>query len=143
MLGIDYGLARTGIAICDAGEQVVFPLATLRLDDFGARAPLLNHITTIAHTRKAEALVLGLPLHGDGSESETSRQVRNVVARLKRRIELPIFLMPEYLSSSEALADLRQAGVGRGKILAVLDQQAACRILQSFLAQRPEQRVPA
>lgn len=25
MLGIDYGLARTGIAICDAGEQVVFP----------------------------------------------------------------------------------------------------------------------
>ncbi len=51
--------------------------------------------------------------------------------------------MPELLSSEEAWADLREAGVRVGKRKAVLDQQAAVRILASFLALPPEQRRPA
>ena len=86
---------------------------------------------------------MGLPLLDDGTDSLTTRQVRNITARLKRRLDLPVFYMPELLSSEEAWADLREAGVRVGKRKAVLDQQAAVRILASFLALPPEQRRPA
>ena len=51
--------------------------------------------------------------------------------------------MPEFLSSEEAWSDLREAGVRRPRRKDVLDQQAAVRILQSFLSLPPDQRVPA
>ena len=91
----------------------------------------------------AQAVVMGLPLREDGSESLTTRQVRNVTQRLKRRLDLPVYYMPELLSSVEAAQDLREAGLSRHKARAVLDRQAAARILASFLAEPGERRRPA
>ena len=85
---------------------------------------------------------MGLPLLDDGTESLTTRQVRNVAQRLRRRLDLPFYWMPELLSSVEAEMDLREAGMKRHRRKAVLDQQAAVRILSSFLALPPRQRQP-
>ena len=90
-----------------------------------------------------EALPVARALLDDGTDSLTTRQVRNVTERLKRRVDLPVFYMPELLSSEEAWSDLRDAGLTARKRKAVLDQQAAVRILASFLALPPEQRRPA
>ena len=90
-----------------------------------------------------EALPVARALLDDGTDSLTTRQVRNVTERLKRRMDLPVFYMPELLSSEEAWSDLREAGLKARKRKAVLDQQAAVRILASFLALPPEQRRPA
>lgn len=59
---------------------------------------------------RPDALVVGLPLDLDGTETLTTRQVRNFMARLARRTPLPIYAMPEALSSMEAELDLRAAG---------------------------------
>ena len=91
----------------------------------------------------AEAVVVGLPLTLDGEESLTTRQIRNVTERLKRRVPLPFFFMMEALSSQEAWSDLRDAGLKVRKRKAVLDQQAAVRILSSFLSLAPQDRRPA
>lgn len=140
---IDYGLERTGLAASDPSGSLVFPLSTLKLADFGARRPLLDALAHLAAGERAEIVVIGLPLREDGSESEMCRIVSNMVARLKRRLDLPMYYMPEILSSREAMADLRAIGLKWQKAKAVLDQQAACRILSSFLAQSPKQWIPA
>ncbi|MBQ9407197.1 MAG: Holliday junction resolvase RuvX [Desulfovibrio sp.] len=132
--GIDYGLARTGLAVSDPEGKLAFPLTTLRLDDFPARRDLLNALAQRLRAEGVQAVVMGLPLFSDGTESLTTRQVRNVTERLKRRIPLPFYFMPEELSSEEAWADLRAVGMPLHKRRAVLDQQAAVRILASFLA---------
>lgn len=142
-LGIDYGLARTGIAACDPGGVLAYPLKTLRLEAFPGRKALLDALADLAVREGVEAAVMGLPLLDDGSDSLTTRQVRRVAERLKRRLSVPLYFMPEFLSSEEAWADLREAGVRRPRRGAVLDQQAAVRILQSFLALPPDLRVPA
>lgn len=140
-LAIDYGLARTGLAVSDPNGRIAFPLATLSLAKLGSRKALLDELARIASESGAEALVMGLPLLADGGESLTTRQVRNAADRIRRRLPLPFYWMPEYLSSEEASLDLRQAG-RRGKALKdVLDQQAACRILSSFLAQPETRRI--
>jgi putative Holliday junction resolvase len=48
--------------------------------------------------------------------------------------------MPELLSSAEALQDMRQAGAKADKRRTALDQQAAVRILASFLSLPPDRR---
>ena len=51
--------------------------------------------------------------------------------------------MPEFLSSEEAAADLEEAGLRRDRRKDVLDQQAAVRILESFLAEPEDRRIRA
>lgn len=142
-MGVDYGLARTGLAVSDPEGRLAFPLVTLRLEEHAGRKEFLAALAARITAEAAGAVVMGLPLLDDGTDSLTTRQVRNITARLKRRLDLPVFYMPELLSSEEAWADLREAGVRVGKRKAVLDQQAAVRILASFLALPPEQRRPA
>lgn len=142
-MGIDYGLARTGLAVSDPEGRLAFPLVTLRLEEYPNRKDLLAALAARITAEEAEAVVMGLPLLDDGTDSLTTRQVRNVTERLKRRVNLPVFYMPELLSSEEAWSDLRDAGLKACKRKAVLDQQAAVRILASFLALPPEQRRPA
>ncbi len=142
-MGVDYGLARTGLAVSDPEGRLAFPLTTLRLEEHAGRKEFLAALAARITAEAAGAVVMGLPLLDDGTDSLTTRQVRNITARLKRRLDLPVFYMPELLSSEEAWADLREAGVRVGKRKAVLDQQAAVRILASFLALPPEQRRPA
>ena len=139
-VGIDYGLVRTGLAVSDPEGRMAFPLATFSLRDFPDRGALLAALAVRIAEAGAGAVVIGLPLHADGSESETTRQVRNVAKRIRRRIALPVYFMPELLSSAEALQDMRQAGVKVDRRRAVLDQQAAVRILASFLSLSPERR---
>ncbi len=142
IVAIDYGLERTGLAACDDAGVLAYPLVTLRLADFADRKALLDALACRVRDEGAQAVVMGLPLLDDGTESLTTRQVRNVTRRLRRRLDLPFYWMPELLSSVEAELDLREAGMKRHRRKAVLDQQAAVRILSSFLALPPRQRQP-
>lgn len=143
LLAVDYGLERMGLAVCDEDETMAFPLRTLRLADYPGRKAQLDALAALIRDERAGGVVIGLPLHGDGAESESSRRARNFCARMRRRVELPFYFMPEYLSTQEAMADLAEAGVPPRRRKAVLDQQAACRILSSFLNLAPEKRLPA
>ncbi len=141
-VAIDYGLERTGLAACDEAGVLAYPLTTLRLADYPDRKAFLAALAQRVLAEAPDAVVLGLPLLDDGSESLTTRQVRNVAGRLMRRIDRPFYWMPELLSSVEAAMDLREAGLARKRHKAVLDQQAAVRILASFLALPPARRQP-
>lgn len=139
VLGIDYGLERTGLAVSDPSGKVVFPLKTLRLADFGTRAALLDALADTIHNTYVEACVVGLPLPLEGEETLICRQIRNVTRRLMRRVMLPFYFMNEALTSYLAWEDLKQSGVKARKRRDVLDQQAAVRILQAFLAEAEKQ----
>ena len=129
-LAIDYGQKRTGIAVSDTGGSMAFPRKTILMR---TRAALIEAEAT-------DAIVIGLPINLDGEESLTTRQVRNFSKSLARRTTLPLFWMEEALSSYEAERDLRDAGRSAAQGRAVLDQQAAVRILQSFLDQPEAKR---
>ena len=134
LLGIDYGQARTGIAITDAGGRMAFPRCVLRKN---TRRDFFAALCDLIAAEAPKALVVGLPLQDDGGESLSVRQVRNFVERLKRRVDLPIYYMEELLSTHEALAQFRETGHRPAD--GELDQQAATRILESFLNE-PEAR---
>lgn len=135
-LSIDYGLKRVGVACSDPSGSMAFPRCTLNRE---TRDTFFQQLLDLLETERPDAIVLGLPLHVDGSECLTTRQVRNFAESLKRRTPLPVYWMEEILSSHEAEDDLRQAGLRGRDVKKAVDQQAAVRILETFIVQ-PEQR---
>ena len=140
-VAIDYGLERTGLAACDEAGVLAYPLTTLRLADYPDRKAFLAALAERIAEEKPDRVIIGLPLQPDGTESLTTRQVRNFAQRLQRRISAPCLFMNELLSSEEALSDLREARVRTRRIKSVLDQQAAVRILESYL-HAPDKALP-
>ena len=138
LLGIDYGRARTGIAVTDAGGRMAFPRCVLRKE---TRRAFFAQLCALIAAEAPQAIVVGLPLPADGAESLSARQVRNFVQSLKRRVALPVYYMDEMLSTHEALEQFREAG--RLPEDGELDQQAAVRILESFLNEPEARRKPA
>lgn len=139
-LALDYGMKRVGVAVSDPNGRMAFPRCTLSRD---TREAFFRDLIELLERERPDALVLGLPLHVDGTECLTTRQVRNFAASLKRRTPLPVYWMEEILSSHEAEADLRNAGLNARDVKKSVDQQAAVRILETFLAQPEARRKPA
>ena len=139
-LAIDYGLKRVGIAVSDVGGHFAFPRCTLKRE---TKAAFFAQLLELIEKEQAEAIVLGLPLHVDGTECLTTRQVRNFAESLKRRTPLPVYWINEALTSNAAEQELYEQGLGFAKVKEIVDQQAAAIILESFLGQPEEKRVRA
>lgn len=138
-LAVDFGEKRTGIAVSDAGGTMAFirhPIVKTTKDAFWAS------LLDVIREEEAEAVVVGLPVTADGGETLIIRQIRNFIASLQRRCDLPVFIMDETLSSHEAETLLRESGKNGKRLRAVLDSAAAVRILESFLASPTEKRAP-
>lgn len=137
-IAIDYGTKRTGIAVSDPKGILAFPRQTLVMT---TRENFFSELLEVIHNEAPNALVIGFPVLLDGSETCITRQVRNFITRLSHYITLPIFLMKEVLSTYAAKSDLQARGYQHSKLKAVVDQQAAVHILQSFLDQPNEDRM--
>lgn len=127
-LGIDYGTKRTGLAVCDAAETIASPLKTIH-----GQKDLLKKIAEVVGTEHVEAVVLGLPLNMDGSESAQTRLVLNFADRLRAFMDIPVYMQDERLSSFGAAEKLAQANFSRDKVRERLDAVAAAEILEAFL----------
>jgi putative Holliday junction resolvase len=82
------------------------------------------------------ALVVGLPLHLDGTEHEMTLRCRKFSRQLEGRFNLPVALVDERLTSETASQDLRAMGIGGRKQKVMLDQVAAQLILQTYLDEK-------
>lgn len=130
-LAIDYGMKRTGLAICDAGETIASPLAVVQ-----GHKDLIDRIKRIVASEGIGGVVVGLPLNMDDSEGPQAKLVQAFARELGKQIPIPIHLQDERLSSFEAEQRLQEMGLTRGKKRERLDALAAADILQTFLDQK-------
>lgn len=110
LLGLDLGDRRIGVAAGDTGTGSVKPLLTLRR---GTLAQDAEAIARIGRERRAEELVVGLPLHADGRESPQSERTREWVHEIGPLVGLPVTLRDERLTSQSAEARMGRAPRGR------------------------------
>ncbi|MDR1207193.1 MAG: Holliday junction resolvase RuvX [Rickettsiales bacterium] len=127
LLGIDWGLRRTGLAITDNAREFVFPREIIT-------AALLPRITEIIESEKAAGVVIGLPIRTDGSDSETTSKVRAFANELASSSNIPIMFVDERLSSAaaEEIIGASRRKVGRGKKVQI-DSRAAAVILEDAI----------
>ena len=128
ILALDPGTKRIGVAICDGDRVVTTPLPRI---DRSSWKKLLSEIKQLLQQFDAKALVMGLPLESDGSESEMSSEAREMARKFAQSLEIPVFLQDERVTSYDAKGRLWDKGVADAKDL--VDSEAAALILSDFL----------
>lgn len=131
LLGLDLGSKTIGLAISDSDLTVASPLTTIRRQRFTADAEALMALIT---ERGIGGLVLGLPKNMDGSEGPRAQSTRQFATNLLEKIDIPIALWDERLSTAEVERVLiGEADMTRKRRGEVIDKMAASVILQGFL----------
>jgi len=134
-LGVDVGKARVGVARCDREGLLATPLETF------ARDTALERLVATLEECASLEIVVGLPLALSGKETASTQDAKEFAAELATRVDVPIRLIDERLSTAQASAQLRTAGRSSKKQRSVIDQAAAVILLQHALDSERSQGV--
>jgi putative Holliday junction resolvase len=135
ILAIDYGLRRIGLAV---GQTITGSASPLCVVKNGDRGPDFDTISTLIDEWRPARLIVGLPLHADGSPGEMQSHVEEFIRELWR-YQLPVETVDERYTSLEAEAALKNARAAgsRGRISKeAIDSAAAVFIAERYLASR-------
>lgn len=138
VLGFDFGTKRIGVASGQAVTGTATPLSPVPARDGIPDWPALDALLA---SYQPQALVVGLPLNMDDSESELSHLARKFGRRLAARFRLPVFMCDERLSSHSARGLLMEVQSRRRGRLPALDSTAAVLITEAWLAE-PSREAP-
>ena len=130
ILAIDPGTKRCGLAVCDELRVTTRALAALQRTNW---KKLLVRIKHAVSEFDAVAVVVGLPLASDGSETDMSVEARSMARKLALSLAIPVCLQDERVTSYEARRRLWQTGVPLEKTKENVDSEAAAVILSDFL----------
>ena len=132
ILAFDFGKRRIGVAV---GQQVTCSASPLKFVVNNQPAPTGSTSTALVSDWRPHRLIVGMPVHADGSASEIAGDVEDFMDNLGR-YELPIEAVDERYSSLEAEQQLksgRAAGL-RGRITKdMIDSAAAVLIAERWL----------
>ncbi|NKC00387.1 MAG: Holliday junction resolvase RuvX [Pseudomonadales bacterium] len=131
VIAFDFGLRYTGVAIGQTLTGTARGVATLRCRD---GKPKWYELNKIVDEFQPQRLIVGLPLHMDGQESEMSELARAFAEQLRQRYRLEITLQDERLTSKIAalkLADAKDIGIAQTD-----HELAACMICNDWLQQQ-------
>jgi putative Holliday junction resolvase len=134
ILGIDYGRARLGLAMSDESGVLASPLPPHRCRR--TQAQDIRILAQLIARNEVSRIVVGLPLHMNGSAGEMAHEASEFAAQLSQATGRPVEMLDERLTTTEADRVLREAAVPRKKRKELRDGLAAVQILQSFLDRR-------
>lgn len=132
VLGLDLGDKRIGIAVSDSTRTIASGRG------FYQRRSINEDLAYLERLVKEEGIshiVLGLPRNMDGSLGERAQKTIQFKALLEEKLQLPVVLFDERLTTEEAERVLLSAAVSRRRRKRVIDQLAAVIILQRYLEQ--------
>ena len=131
ILAIDYGDARTGIAISDHTGLLVGTTDVIhsRKPDVTAR-----EIARMAKEHGAERLVMGFPRNMDGTEGPRAALYREFAALVEAETGMPVILWDERRTTVEAHQILSSCNYHGKKRKNTVDAVAASLILEGYLS---------
>ena len=130
IMGIDYGDARTGVAISDllctlVGSALVIPSRNAE--------KAIADIVRLAEENQVGEIVVGLPKNMDGSEGFRAERTRRFAEMLTQKTGIDCEFMDERLSTAEAYTYMNITGFSSKKRRGVIDTLSAQVILQSYI----------
>ncbi|MBO2527994.1 MAG: Holliday junction resolvase RuvX [Clostridiales bacterium] len=131
VLAIDYGDARTGIAISDASGMIVGQ--TTVIHSYNAKKTA-SEIARIVKESGAERLVMGFPRNMDGSEGPRAALYREFAALVEEECAMPVVLWDERRTTVEAHSILSDCNYHGKKRKETVDAVAASLILEGYLS---------
>lgn len=133
----DIGNKRIGVAISDPFGEYAMPCDTYVRT--GRLSEDVTAVAKIAEEKGTQAIVCGLPVNADGSESAQTARTRRFIEILKKETALPVFEEDERYTTQAAKETQIAAGVGRRDKKKTIDSIAASYILETYLLKKKKE----
>ena len=136
IMAVDFGDARTGLAVCDKTEFLASPVGVIHEKDFE---------TTVLKTSYAvkeydvKEVVVGYPKNMNGTLGPRAQKCELFAERLRALVDVPVTLWDERSTTVSATGYLNETNTRGKKRKEVIDAVAATIILESYLAYRKNQ----
>jgi len=130
LIGVDMGSKRIGLSISDENRKIATPLKIVNYESIQL---LIVEIEKIINENNIGGIVFGNPKNMDGVEGSSSQSVKDKIKLISEKIEIPLVLWDERLSTVGAFNLSRQLGVNVTKRVKNIDKNAAAFILQGAL----------
>lgn len=131
-LGIDYGDARTGIAITDALNITAQGLETIHND--GSDKVILKRLDEILEQYEVDTIVIGKPINMNGTSSERTEITEKFIHKLKCKYnKLKIETIDERLTTVAAHKTMNFLDINKNKKRNIVDTISAVYILETYL----------
>ena len=130
LIGVDMGVKKVGISISDENRKIATALKTVDYTDIGH---LINEIDIIVKENNIKAIIFGNPINMDGTEGTSSQSVKDKIELIGKKINLPMILWDERLSTIGAFNLSSQLDINVSKRVKNIDKNAAAFILQGVL----------
>ena len=130
LIGVDMGSKRVGLSISDENRKIATPLKTINYENIQI---LIDELGKIINENNVHAIVFGNPKNMDGTEGSSSQSVKDKVKLISEKIQIPIFLWDERLSTIGAFNLSSELDINVSKRVKNIDKNAAAFILQGVL----------
>ena len=130
IIGVDMGTKKVGISISDENRKIATPFKTI---DYKNIEYLGNEIQKIVKDSGIDAIIFGNPLNMDGTKGSATQSIKDKMKLLSDKIDLPMFLWDERLSTVGAFNLSSQLDINVSKRVKNIDKNAATFILQGVL----------
>ena len=130
LIGVDMGSKRVGLSISDENRKIAIPLKTVNYENIQI---LADELKKIANENNVHAIIFGNPKNMDGTEGSSSQSVKDKVKLISEKIQIPIFLWDERLSTVGAFNLSSELDINVTKRVKNIDKNAAAFILQGVL----------
>jgi putative Holliday junction resolvase len=130
LLGLDLGSKRIGVSISDEKQSIATPFKTILKTNTN---DLIDKLKEIINEYDIKGIIIGNPINMDGSLGRSAQSVNDVSSNISNKIDIPICLWDERLSTVGAFNISSQLDVNVSKREKNIDQNAAAFILQGAL----------
>ena len=131
ILGLDYGEARTGVAISDA--LGITAQGVESIEHGGNMKRLIERLGELIKEYKAEKIVIGYPLNMNATRGPRAEKTDQFITRLEKEFGLEIIKIDERLTTVAAHKTMTAFGVDKNKKKKIVDTISAQYILQMYL----------
>lgn len=133
IMAVDYGDARTGLAVCDRTEFLASPIGTVEERNSQILCMKIAHL---AQQYEVGEIVVGYPKNMNGSIGPRAQKCAAFADMLAAVTDIPVNLWDERSSTVSAHNFLNETNVRGKKRKQVVDQVAATIILENYLDYR-------
>ncbi len=133
IMAVDYGDARTGLAVCDRTEFLASPIGVIHDYNFEST---INKVAIAITEYDVKMVVVGHPLNMNGSAGERAEKCELFAEKLKELTDVPVILWDERSTTVSAHQILNNTNTRGQKRKDVVDAVAATIILESYLEYR-------
>jgi len=130
LIGVDMGTKRVGISISDENRKIATPFKTINYENIQI---LIKEIDRIINENNISGIIFGNPKNMDGTEGSSSQSVKDKIKLISEKIEIPLVLWDERLSTVGAFNLSGQLDLNVTKRVKNIDKNAAAFILQGAL----------